>query len=149
MYDQNTLSELTRFARVDAGATVIDVYPGEGDWTRLFSDAVGPEGRVYSFVPAEVTHFKNDPLGRMRELAAEPGRENVEAVSADLVALGTVTQAADVVWLHIGPGLAEIFEVGRRKHQHVAGSFPRPWSGSSTPRNRTLRARSRRRCCAA
>jgi predicted methyltransferase len=101
MYDQNKRSELTQFARAGAGATVIDVYPGEGDWTRLFSDAVGPEGRVYSFVPAEVAHFKNDPVGRMRTLAAEPGRENVEAVSADLVALGTVAQAADVVWLHL------------------------------------------------
>ena len=101
MYDQNKRSELTQFARVGAGATVIDVYPGEGDWTRLFSAAVGPEGRVYSFVPAEVAHFNNDPVGRMRTLAAEPGRENVEAVSADLVALGTVAQAADVVWLHL------------------------------------------------
>jgi predicted methyltransferase len=79
MYDQSKLSELIRFARVDAGSTVIDVYPGDGDWTRLFSDIVGPEGRVYSFVPAEVAHFKNDPVGRMRTLAKEPGRENVEA----------------------------------------------------------------------
>jgi predicted methyltransferase len=101
MYDQNKRSELTQFARAGAGATVIDVYPGEGNWTRLFSDAVGPEGRVYSFVPAEVAHFKNDPVGRMRALAAEPGRQNVEAVSADLVALGTVTPEADVVWLHL------------------------------------------------
>ena len=69
MYDQSKLSELIRFARVDAGSTVIDVYPGDGDWTRLFSDIVGPEGRVYSFVPAEVAHFKNDPVGRMRTLA--------------------------------------------------------------------------------
>ena len=51
MYDQSKISELIRFARVDAGSTVIDVYPGDGDWTRLFSDIVGPEGRVYSFVP--------------------------------------------------------------------------------------------------
>ena len=101
MYDQNKLSELTRFARVGAGATVIDVYPGEGDWTRLFSDAVGSEGRVYSFVPGEVAHFENDPVGRIRALTAEPGRENVEAVSTDLVALETVTQPADVVWLHL------------------------------------------------
>ena len=77
MYNQSKLSELIRFARVDAGATVIDVYPGDGDWTRLFSDVVGPEGRVYSFVPTEVAHFKNDPVGRMRTLAKEPGRENV------------------------------------------------------------------------
>ena len=101
MYDQSKLSELIRFARVDAGSTVIDVYPGDGEWTRLFSDIVGPEGRVTSFVPAEVAHFKNDPVGRMRTLAKEPGRENVEAVSADLVAMPEVTQPADVLWLHL------------------------------------------------
>ena len=94
MYDQSKLSELIRFARVDAGSTVIDVYPGDGDWTRLFSDVVGPEGWIYSFVPAEVAHFKNDPVGRMRTLAKEPGRENVEAVSADLVAMSEATQRA-------------------------------------------------------
>jgi predicted methyltransferase len=101
MYDQPKLSELIRFARVEAGSTVIDVYPGDGDWTRLFSDVVGPEGRVYSFVPAEVAHFRNDPVGLMRTLANEPGRENVEAVSADLVAMSQVTQPADVLWLHL------------------------------------------------
>ena len=101
MYDQAKLSELIRFARVTAGSTVIDVYPGDGDWTRLFSDIVGPEGRVYSFVPAEVAHFKNDPFGRMQTLAKEPGRENVEAVSADLVAIAEVTQPADTLWLHL------------------------------------------------
>jgi len=86
---------------VDAGSTVIDVYPGDGEWTRLFSDTVGPKGRVYSFVPAEVAHFKNDPLGSMQALAKEAGRENVEAVSADLTAMPEVTQPADVLWLHL------------------------------------------------
>lgn len=101
MYDQSKLSELIRFARIDAGATVIDVYPGDGDWTRVFSEIVAPEGRVDSFVPAEVAHFKNDPLGLMRRLAKEPGRDNVEAVSADLVAMPQVTRPADVLWLHL------------------------------------------------
>ena len=101
MYDQAKLSELIRFARIEAGATVIDVYPGDGEWARLFSDIVGPEGRVYSFVPAEVAHFESDPLGRMRTLAQAPGRANVEAVSADLVAMPEVTQPADVLWLHL------------------------------------------------
>jgi predicted methyltransferase len=62
---------------------------------------VGPEGRVYSFVPAEVADFKTDPVGRMQALAKEPGRENVEAVSADLVAMRQATQPADVLWLHL------------------------------------------------
>src|ERR1700712_2651187 len=90
-----------QFARVDAGSIVIDVYPGDGDWTRLFSDIVGPKGRVFSFVPAEVAHFNNDPVGRMRTLAKERGRENVQAVSADLVAMPEVTQQADVIWMHL------------------------------------------------
>jgi len=101
MYEQSKQSELVRFARLEPGAIVIDVYPGDGDWTRLFSDVVGPEGRIYSFVPAEVAHFKDDPLGRMQTLAKEAGRENVEAVSADLVAMPEVTQPADVLWLHL------------------------------------------------
>ena len=37
----------------------------------------------------------------MRMLAKEPGRENVEAISTDLVAMPAVTQPADVVWLHL------------------------------------------------
>lgn len=101
MYDQSKQSELIRFARVGSGSVVIDVYPGEGDWIRLFSDIVGPKGRVVSFVPTEVTHFNSDPLGRMRTLAREPGRENVEAVSADLVAMPDLTQPVDVLWLHL------------------------------------------------
>ena len=101
MYHSSKQSELIRLSRVGAGSTVIDVYPGDGDWTCLFSDIVGPEGRVYSFVPAEVAHFKNDPVGRMQTLAKEPGRENVEAVSADLATLPGVTGPADVLWLHL------------------------------------------------
>ena len=101
MYDQSKLSALLQFARVDAGCTVIDVYPGNGDWTRLFSEAVGRGGRVYSFVPAEVAHFKNDPVGHVRALAKEPGRVNVEVVSVDLVAMAKAIPPADIVWLHL------------------------------------------------
>jgi predicted methyltransferase len=101
MYSQSKISELIRFARVDTGSVVIDVYPGEGDWTRQFSDVVGREGQVYSFVPGEVANFDNDPVGRMRQLSREPGRENVAAVSADLVAMPEATQQADVVWVHL------------------------------------------------
>src|SRR5260370_5978551 len=37
----------------------------------------------------------------MRTLAKEPGRENVEAVLADLVAMPQATEPADVLWLHL------------------------------------------------
>jgi predicted methyltransferase len=101
MYDASKLVELRQFAQVRAGSMVMDVWPGSGDWTRLFSDIVGAEGRVYSFVPAELAHFKSDPVGQMRALAKEPGRENVEVVSADLVALPERSQSFDVIWMHL------------------------------------------------
>ncbi|MHC5731317.1 MAG: hypothetical protein ACYTXY_45955, partial [Nostoc sp.] len=52
-------------------------------------------------MPSEITQVKSDSVDRMRTLAKEPGRENVEAVSADLVAMPEVTQPADVLWLHL------------------------------------------------
>ncbi|BCA61249.1 methyltransferase [Sphingomonas sp. HMP9] len=101
MYDQSKQSALIRFARVEAGSTVIDVYPGDGDWTRLFSEAVGPDGRVFGFVPTEILDLKNDQVDLIRTLANEPGRRNVEGVSADIVAMPEATQTADVVWMHL------------------------------------------------
>ena len=101
MYDQAKQSELIRFAKVEAGSTIIDVYPGDGDWTRLFSEVVGPHGRVFGFVPGEVAHFKNDPVGKMQLLAKEPGRGNVQAVSANVVDLPEAAQDADVLWMHL------------------------------------------------
>ncbi len=101
MYSSDKLDELSQFARVRAGSRVMDVWPGSGEWTRRFSEIAGPAGRVYSFVPAELAHFKSDPIGQMRALAKQPGRENVEVVSADLVALPCRSQSLDVVWLHL------------------------------------------------
>ncbi|WGJ13879.1 methyltransferase [Methylocapsa sp. D3K7] len=101
MYDQSKQSELIRFSRVELGSTVLDVYPSGGDWTRLFSDIVGAKGRVFSFVPTEITDVMKDQFGKVQALAKEPGRENVEAVSADLVAMPKVTKPADLLWLHL------------------------------------------------
>lgn len=101
MYDRTTQSELVKFARAEPGSTIIDVWPGDGNWTRLFSDVVGPAGRVFGFVPAEILAIKNDAVDLARALAREPGRDNVEAAAADLVAMPAVTQPADVVWIHL------------------------------------------------
>lgn len=52
-------------------------------------------------MPAEIAALKGDQLASMQTLAQEPGRENVKAGSADLVAMGDATAPADVVWLHL------------------------------------------------
>ncbi|MDB5687640.1 MAG: hypothetical protein JWR77_2229, partial [Rhizorhabdus sp.] len=38
-------AELIAFAGVKPGAVVMDVWPGGGYWTRIFSKLVGPKGK--------------------------------------------------------------------------------------------------------
>jgi len=79
-------AELVEFARIKPGETVMDIWPGGGYWTRIFSKVVGPAGKVYSYVPAEIAGFKSDPVGVIKAVAAEPGRGNVVEVSDPLAA---------------------------------------------------------------
>ncbi len=53
----------------------------------MLSDIVGPQGPVFSAVPTEIADLVDDQVGRMRTLAKEPGRDNVDDGGADLVAM--------------------------------------------------------------
>lgn len=77
-------AELIAFAGVRPGDVVMDIWPGGGYWTRIFSKLVGPKGKVYAYVPAEIAGFKSDPVALSKAVAAEPGRGNVTAVSDPL-----------------------------------------------------------------
>ena len=93
-------AELVAFAKVKPGDQVMDVWPGGGYWTRIFSKTVGPKGQVYAYVPEEITGFKGDPMGKAKAVAAEPGRGNVTAVSDPLAAPPPpeFTNRLDEVW---------------------------------------------------
>lgn len=77
-------ADLVAFAKVKPGDAVVDVWPGAGYWTRLFSTVVGPKGKVYAYVPSEIAGFKSDPVGVARAIATEPGHGNVQATSRPL-----------------------------------------------------------------
>ena len=47
-------AELIRFAGIRPGDRVADYFPGGGYYDRILSDVVGPQGRVYGFIPAEM-----------------------------------------------------------------------------------------------
>ncbi|MDQ0463415.1 putative methyltransferase [Caulobacter ginsengisoli] len=93
-------ADLIEFAKIKPGDVVVDIWPGGGYWSRIFSKIVGPKGHVVAYVPSEITVFKSDPLGAAKAMAAEPGLGNVEVISDPLAspppaeALGTV----DVAW---------------------------------------------------
>lgn len=93
-------AEMLAFSRVKAGDTVIDIWPGAGYWSRLFSAKVGPKGKVIAYVPAEITGFKSNPLALAKAIGTEAGHANVEAFSDPFAsapkpeARGTI----DVAW---------------------------------------------------
>ncbi len=70
-------AETLAFAGVRPGWTIGEYMPGGGYFTRIFSSAVGPEGRVYAYQPAEIVRLRGAYLTEIQAVAAEPGRENI------------------------------------------------------------------------
>lgn len=85
------------FAKVKAGQTVVDMLPGEGYFTRVFSHAVGPKGHVIALVSDQYAARNPKAATDIQALAAEPAYKNVEAA---VRSLGNVAPAgtADRVW---------------------------------------------------
>lgn len=55
-------AETLAFAGVKPGQAVVDFFPGGGYFSRLFSAAVGPAGKVYAFTPTELGALMKKPL---------------------------------------------------------------------------------------
>lgn len=75
-------AEMLAFGHVEPGDRVADIRPEEGYFTRLFANVVGPQGRVYAFVPTR-TATRETPLAQ--GLAGEYG--NVVALEGALDAM--------------------------------------------------------------
>lgn len=91
-------AELIAFAGIKRGDVVDEFIPGTGYWTRIFSKLVGPDGKVFAFVPEEFAGFKSDPVGTAKALAAEPGRGNVTVVSHPLAPPSGPENFFDAIW---------------------------------------------------
>jgi len=93
-------AELLAFSKVKAGDAVVDVVPGRGYWTRIFSTIVGPKGKVYAYVPAELAGLKSDPVALAKAITLEAGHGNVEETSLPLAQQRppSVDSTIDVVW---------------------------------------------------
>jgi predicted methyltransferase len=104
-------AEMLAFAGIKPGMVVIDMLPGGGYFTRIFSTAVGPTGKVVGYVPDEMFSGRPKSLDAINAIAAEPAHKNVEALHDPALAPGP-QNIADVVWtsqnyhdLHNVPGL--------------------------------------------
>ena len=98
---RHTLALLV-FSEVKPGDRVIDVVPGTGFFTRLFSHVAGPKGHVFAVTPAELAKAKPSLASAIATLATQPEYGNVTAVVEPTAAVGTAAEAAgggvDLVW---------------------------------------------------
>lgn len=80
-------AEITSFAGIKPGQTVVDFIPGEGYWTRIFSGVVGTKGKVIDVWPAAMVAPGAKAEGAMKVLISDKGLSNVSAVPSDLKAI--------------------------------------------------------------
>lgn len=90
-------AEMLAFAGVKPGMVVIDMIPGGGYFTRLFSDTVGSGGKVVAYAPDEFLAKYSKALNGATAVAAEPNHKNVEVLHDPALAPGPAN-IADVVW---------------------------------------------------
>jgi predicted methyltransferase len=90
-------AQLLAFAGVRPGDRVADIMPGQGYFTRLFSVAVGPAGRVHAIVPAELAQVSPTLADSARTLAANPTYANVTVLIAPTASLNA-PEPIDLAW---------------------------------------------------
>jgi predicted methyltransferase len=94
-------AEMLEFAGVKQGQTVVDLIPGGGYFTRLFSKAVGPKGTVYAVGgPPRPSQdpSKPAPTPAQDAIAADPAYANVKSIHAPLQGGLSIPTQADIVW---------------------------------------------------
>jgi predicted methyltransferase len=94
-------AEMLEFAGVKQGQTVVDLIPGGGYFTRIFSKAVGPKGTVYAVGgPPRPSQdpSKPAPTPAQDTIAADANYSNVKSIHAPLQGGLSIPTQADLVW---------------------------------------------------
>jgi predicted methyltransferase len=89
--------ELVAFAGVKPGDTVLDLIPGSGYWTRIFSRIVGPNGKVYAIWPEAYASEASGDVATLKKLSADPTYGNIVSQVQPTTTL-TAPEPLDVVW---------------------------------------------------
>lgn len=89
--------ELLPFAGVQPGDKVLDLIPGSGYWTRIFSRIVGPEGHVYAVWPEAYARFARSNVSDLQALSGRPEFSNV-TVAVQQSNVLAAPEKLDLVW---------------------------------------------------
>jgi predicted methyltransferase len=90
-------AEVLTFVGVKPVDTVVDLMPGSGYYTRLFSHIVGPNGKVIALQPVEMDKAAPKGLISLRSFAGTPPYANVTVIVQPIAALALPSRV-DVVW---------------------------------------------------
>jgi len=90
-------AESVAYAGIKPGDKVIDLIPGGGYFTRIFSKAVGEKGKVYALTPDEMLKMRATMADGVKKIAAEPGYGNIEVISSPINEV-KAPEKVDVVW---------------------------------------------------
>jgi len=95
--DSRKLASVMTFAQVKPGQKVLELIPGKGYWTRVFSHVVGAKGHVYTVWPKEMEKFATKSLASWQELVKQPPYTNVSLLEQPAAAL-SVPEPVDLVF---------------------------------------------------
>ena len=92
--ERRKAAEILAYADVKPGEMVGEFLPGGGYYTRMLSEIVGPQGKVYTL---ETTTWGKENVDATKAVLSEPGRGNVKL---DLASLGTfhLPEKVDLFW---------------------------------------------------
>jgi predicted methyltransferase len=85
------------FAGVKSGQKVLELVPGEGYWTRVFSGVVGSKGHVYTVWPNEMGKYSAKSFANWQGLVKTPQYANVSLLQQPAAQL-SAPEAVDLVF---------------------------------------------------
>jgi predicted methyltransferase len=88
-------ADLVALADLRLGQRVVDLIPGSGYWSRIFSKLVGPGGRVYGVWPQPYAAEATGDIAHLRTLARQYGNIDVLIEPGSNL---TAPAPVDVVW---------------------------------------------------
>ncbi len=91
-------AESMAFSTMKPGDTVVELLPGGGYFTRIFSKVVGSQGHVYTVVPFENMQRNPDADAAVQAIAADPNYSNVTVIHPPIRAIG-VGEPQEITYL--------------------------------------------------
>jgi predicted methyltransferase len=87
------------FSEAKAGDRIADVMSGNGYFTRILSQVVGPAGHVYAYIPTEqIAHCSPQEIAGTQAIARDSGYRNVTLLTGSLADF-RLPKELDLIWM--------------------------------------------------